>query len=74
MAEQMPELMPQLMDNLMPHLVDDLVPLVSDPMIAYLKRSAQCRRVVRDWPAGGNCAGGLVFMYRGGYGRRGRLY
>ncbi len=38
MAEQMPELMPKVMDHLMPHMIGDLVPLVTDPMIAYLKR------------------------------------
>jgi Fe-S oxidoreductase/FAD/FMN-containing dehydrogenase len=40
MAEQFPGMMPEIMDNLMPHMVKDLVPLVTDPMVAYLKREA----------------------------------
>lgn len=40
MAEQMPVLMPEVMDNLLPHMVGDVVPLVTDPMIAYLSRTA----------------------------------
>jgi hypothetical protein len=37
MAEQMPQLMPGVMDGLMPHMIGDLVPLVTQPMIDYLK-------------------------------------
>jgi hypothetical protein len=36
MREQMPELMPKVMDSLMPHMIGDLVPLVTQPMIDYL--------------------------------------
>ena len=37
MAEQMPDLMPQVMDNVMPHMIGDVVPLVTQPMIDYLR-------------------------------------
>jgi hypothetical protein len=37
MAEQMPELMPKVMDNLIPHMISDVVPLVTQPMIDYLR-------------------------------------
>ena len=37
MAEQMPALMPKVMDNLIPHMVRDVVPLVTGPMIDYLR-------------------------------------
>lgn len=37
MAEQMPDLMPQVMDNLMPQMIGDVVPLVTQPMIDYLR-------------------------------------
>lgn len=37
MAEQMPELMPKVMNNLLPHMIGDVVPLVTDPMIDYLR-------------------------------------
>jgi len=37
MAEQMPDIMPQVMDNLMPHMIGDVVPLVTRPMIDYLR-------------------------------------
>jgi hypothetical protein len=37
MREQMPELMPKVMDSLMPHMINDLVPLVTQPMIDYLR-------------------------------------
>ena len=37
-AEQMPELMPRVMDNLMPHMIGDAVPLITQPMIDYLRQ------------------------------------
>ena len=37
MLEQMPDMMPKVMDNLMPHMLGDLVPLVTEPMLDYLK-------------------------------------
>jgi hypothetical protein len=37
MAEQMPALMPGVMNNLMPHMIGDVVPLITQPMIDYLK-------------------------------------
>jgi hypothetical protein len=40
MEEQMPDLMPKVMDNLMPHMIKDVVPLVTDPMIDYLRGKA----------------------------------
>jgi len=36
MREQIPELMPKVMDSLMPHMIGDVVPLVTPPMIDYL--------------------------------------
>ena len=33
--------MPRVMDNLMPHMIGDVVPLVTDDLIAYLKREAR---------------------------------
>jgi hypothetical protein len=41
MAEQMPQMMPGVMDALMPHMLPQVVPLVSDSLIAYLRRPAQ---------------------------------
>jgi Fe-S oxidoreductase/FAD/FMN-containing dehydrogenase len=38
MEELMPQLMPRIMDNLMPHMIGDVVPLVTDDLIAYLKK------------------------------------
>ena len=32
-GQQMPEMMPKVMDNLMPHMIGDVVPLVTQPMI-----------------------------------------
>jgi hypothetical protein len=37
MKEQMPDLMPKVMDNLMPHMIGKVVPLVTQPMIDYLR-------------------------------------
>ena len=36
-GEQMPEMMPKVMDNLMPHMIDEVVPLVTQPMIDHLR-------------------------------------
>ena len=36
-AQQMPEIMPKVMDNLMPHMIGDVVPLVTQPLIDYLR-------------------------------------
>jgi hypothetical protein len=36
-AEQMPDMMPKVMENLMPHMIGDVVPLVTQPMIDHLK-------------------------------------
>jgi len=36
MAQQMPAIMPTVMDNLMPHMIGDVVPLITQPMIDYL--------------------------------------
>ena len=40
MAEQMPGLMPKVMNNLMPHMIGDVVPLVTQPMIDYLRKKS----------------------------------
>ena len=37
MQEQMPDLMPKVMDNLMPHMIGDVVPLVTEPLVNYLQ-------------------------------------
>jgi len=37
MMEQMPGILPKVMDQLMPHMIRDVVPLVTQPMIDYLK-------------------------------------
>jgi hypothetical protein len=37
MEEQMPDMLPKVMDNLMPHMIGDVVPLVADPMNDYLR-------------------------------------
>jgi hypothetical protein len=37
MQEQMPDLMPKVMDNLMPHMIGDVVPLVTEPLVNYLR-------------------------------------
>ena len=37
MSEQMPDLMPGVMDAHMPHMIGDVVPLVTQPMIDYLR-------------------------------------
>jgi hypothetical protein len=34
--EQMPELMPKVMDSLMPQMIGDVAPLVTQPIINYL--------------------------------------
>ncbi|MGD9141049.1 MAG: hypothetical protein PVJ42_05865 [bacterium] len=34
--EQMPVLMPKVMENLMPHMIGEAVPLVTRPTIDYL--------------------------------------
>lgn len=41
MAEQMPQMLPGVMDALMPHMLPQVVPLVSDSLIAYLRRPDQ---------------------------------
>jgi hypothetical protein len=42
MEEQMPQLMPVVMDSLMPHMIGDVVPLVTQPLIDHLRgRAAQ---------------------------------
>jgi len=41
MAEQMPVLMPKVVDRLMPHMIGDVVPLVTQPLIDYLHEQAR---------------------------------
>ena len=40
MREQMPDLMPAVVDNLMPKMLPDVVPLVTDPLVSYLRGRA----------------------------------
>ena len=47
MAEQMPTMMPGIMDDLMPHVIDDVVPLVTGPMFDYLQGRGAGRRARR---------------------------
>ena len=37
MREQMPSIMPKVMDNLMPHMIGMWYRLVTEPMIDYLQ-------------------------------------
>jgi hypothetical protein len=44
MAEQMPDLMPKVMDQLMPHMVGNLVRLVSQDLVNHLRSGAKPAR------------------------------